>query len=134
MDTVADMLTMIRNAQAVEKPMVVVPYTRLKYDIAKILERRGFVAGVEKKNRKLKKTARPWPCLEISLKYIGKIPAISGIKKVSRPGQRIYAPACDIKRVKQGHGMGIISTSKGVMTERDAKKQNIGGEVLCEVW
>lgn len=128
------MLTMIRNAQAVSKPAVAVPYSRLKYDIAKILERTGFVSGVEKKNRRVKKTAKTWPHLEISLKYVDKIPAVSGFKKVSRPGQRIYVSACDIKKVKQGHGIGIVSTSKGVMTEKDAKKQNIGGEVLCEIW
>jgi small subunit ribosomal protein S8 len=134
MDTVANMLTVIRNAQAVEKPAVAVPYSRLKYDIAKILERKGFVAGVEKRNRKMKKTAKVWPCLEIALKYTDKIPAVSGFKKISKSGQRIYVAASDIKRVKQGHGIGIISTSKGLMTEYDAKKQNIGGEILCEVW
>jgi small subunit ribosomal protein S8 len=134
MDTVANMLTVIRNAQAVLKPAVAVPYTRLKYDIAKILERKGFVAGVEKKNKKMKKTAKVWPYLEITLKYTDKIPAVGGFKKISKSGQRIYVASSDIKRVKQGHGIGIISTSKGLMTEYDAKKQNIGGEILCEVW
>jgi small subunit ribosomal protein S8 len=113
---------------------VAVPYTRLKFDIAKILQRKGFVAGVEKKNKKMKKTAKVWPYLEIELKYTGKIPAVGGFKKVSKSGQRIYVAASDIKRVKQGHGIGIISTSKGLMTEYDAKKQNIGGEMLCEIW
>jgi small subunit ribosomal protein S8 len=134
MDTVANMLTMIRNAQAVAKPTVVVSFSRLKYDVAKILERRGFVTGVEKKSRKMKKTTKVWPCLEISLKYVDKIPAISGYKKVSKPGQRIYVAASDIKRVKQGHGIGVVSTSKGLLTEYEAKKQNVGGEMLCEIW
>jgi len=134
MDTVANMLTMIRNAQAVAKPTVTVSFSRLKYDIAKILERRGFVEGVEKKSRKMKKTAKVWPCLEISLKYVDKIPAISGYKKVSKPGQRIYVAASDIKRVKQGHGIGVVSTSRGLLTEYEAKKQNVGGEMLCEIW
>ncbi|MFA6376671.1 MAG: 30S ribosomal protein S8 [Candidatus Paceibacterota bacterium] len=134
MDTVANMLTMIRNAQAVAKPTVTVPFSRLKYDVAKILERRGFVAGVEKKSRKMKKTTKVWPCLEISLKYVDKIPAISGYKKVSKPGQRIYVAASDIKRVKQGHGIGVVSTSRGLLTEYEAKKQNVGGEMLCEIW
>jgi len=134
MDTVANMLTMICNAQAVEKPTVSVPFSRLKYDVAKILERRGFVSGVEKKSKKIKKTAKVRPCVEISLKYVDRIPAISGYKKISKPGQRIYVAASDIKRVKQGHGIGVVSTSKGLMTEYEAKKQNIGGEMLCEVW
>ncbi len=134
MDTVANMLVAIKNAQAVAKSAVAVPYTRLKYDIAKIMERKGFLAGVEKKSRKLKKNAKAWPFLEIELKYTDKIPAVAGAKKISKPGQRIYLAASDIKRVKQGHGIGIISTSKGLMTEYDAKKQNIGGEMICEIW
>ncbi len=134
MDTVANMLTVIRNAQAVAKPMVAVPYSRLNYDIAKILERRGFVAGAEKRSRKVKKSAKTRLFLEITLKYTDKIPAVAGCKKVSKSGQRIYVAAGNIKRVKQGHGIGIISTSKGLMTEYDAKKQNIGGEMLCEIW
>jgi small subunit ribosomal protein S8 len=134
MDTVANMITNIRNAQAVAKPEVTVPYTRMAFDVAKILERKGFVAGVEKKSRKLLKSAKAYPCLEITLKYTEKIPAVSGFKKVSKSGQRIYVSSGDIKRVKQGHGIGIISTSKGIMTEYEAKRQNIGGEMLCEVW
>ena len=134
MDTVANMLTMIRNAQAVEKPTISVPYTRLKHEIAKILEKRGFVAGVEKKSRKMKKTAKSWPCLEITLKYNDRIPAVTGYKKLSKPGRRIYVAASDINKVRQGHGIGIISTSKGLMTEYEAKKQNVGGEMLCEIW
>jgi small subunit ribosomal protein S8 len=134
MDKVADMLTVIRNAQAAGKPAVAVPYSALKYNIAKILERRGYVATVEKRSRKAKKNGKARPCLEISLKYVDSVPAITGCEKVSRPGQRIYVPASDIKRVKQGKGIGIISTSKGLMTEYDAKKQNIGGEMLCQIW
>lgn len=134
MDTVANMLTMIRNAQAAAKPTVMVPYSRLKYDVAKILEKKGFVAGIEKRSRKTKKNAKTWPYLEITLKYSNKIPAVAGFKKVSTPGQRIYVAASDIKRVKQGHGVGIISTSKGLMAEYEAKKQNVGGELMCEIW
>jgi small subunit ribosomal protein S8 len=134
MDTVANMLTAIYNAQAAAKPAVAVPYSNLKQQIAKILERRGFVAGVEKRNKKINKNAKVWPCLEITLKYTDKIPAVAGYKKISKPGQRIYVAASDIRRVKQGHGIGIISTSKGLMTEREARKQNLGGELLCEIW
>jgi small subunit ribosomal protein S8 len=134
MDTVANMLTVIRNAQAVQKPSVMVPFSRLKFEVAKILERRGFVLGVEKKSKKMKKNDKVRPCLEISLKYTQKIPAISGFKKVSKPGQRIYVSAGDIKKVKQGQGIGIISTSKGLMTGYEARVQKVGGEMMCEIW
>jgi small subunit ribosomal protein S8 len=134
MDTVANMLTVIRNAEAVQKPAVMVPYSRLKYEVAKILERKGVVLGVEKKSKKMKKNDKVRPCLEIVLKYTQKIPAISGFKKISKPGQRIYVSAADIKKVKQGQGFGIISTSKGVMTAYEAKKSKIGGEMICEIW
>jgi len=92
------------------------------------LEKCGFILGLEKKGRKNKKT------IEIALKYDGRIPAISGLKKVSKPGQRIYVNSTQIKRVKDGHGMAIISTSKGLLTDKEAKKQKKGGEVLCEIW
>jgi small subunit ribosomal protein S8 len=134
MDTVANMLTVIRNAQAVSKPTVTVPFSRLKYDLAKILERKGFVAGVEKKSKKIYKNTKSYPCIEITLKYTDKIPAISGCKKISKLGQRIYMAAGDIRKVKQGQGIGIVSTSKGLMTGSEAKRQNIGGEVMCEIW
>jgi small subunit ribosomal protein S8 len=134
MDTVANMLAIISNAQAVSKPTASVPYSRLKHEIAKILERSGFIAGVEKKNKKTKKNIKARPCLEMVLKYVDGVPAITGSKKISKLGQRIYVSSGEIKKVKQGHGMGIISTSKGLLTEREAKRQNIGGEMLCEVW
>ena len=134
MDTVANMLTVICNAEAVQKPTVTVPFSRLKYETAKILERKGFVLGVEKKSKKIKKNDKVRPCLEIALKYTQKIPAISGFKKVSKPGQRIYVSAADIKKVKQGQGIGIISTSKGLMTGYEAKGKKVGGEMLCEIW
>ena len=134
MDTVANMITMIRNAQAVAKPEITVPYSRLVFDVAKILERKGFVAGVEKKSKKNGKSSKSSPCLEIALKYTEKIPAVTGFKKISKSGLRVYMASSDIRKVKQGHGIGIISTSKGIMTEYEAKRQNIGGEMLCEVW
>jgi small subunit ribosomal protein S8 len=134
MDTVANMLTMIRNAQAVAKPSVIVPYSRFDYCVAKILESKGFVAGVEKKNKKIKKSSKIRPCLEISLKYTDKIPAVSGFKKISKSGQRIYVAAGNIKKVKHGQGIGIVSTSKGIMTGYEARHINAGGEMICEVW
>lgn len=127
-DPVADMLNTIKNAQAVNHPTVEVSFSNLKYEIAKILERYGFVSGVEKKGRKNKKL------IEIALKYDGSMPAISGLKKVSKPGQRIYLGSSQIRKVRNGYGIAIISTSKGLMSDREAKKQKRGGEILCEIW
>ena len=137
-DPITDMLNRIRNAQAVLKETVEVPFSNLKYEIAKILEKNGFIEKVEKKGKKTKKI------IEITLKYLpaealakegdNKIPAISGLKRISKPGQTIYLGHRQIKRVKGGYGIAIISTSKGLMTDKEARKQKIGGEVICEIW
>ena len=128
-DPVADMLTMIRNALAVKSSKVLVPFSQLKYGIAKILEKEGFVEKVEKRGRGSKRN------IEIVLKYAKDgTPAISGLKRISKPGQRIYLPYKKIKRVKGGYGIAIISTSKGLLTDKEARRQKTGGEVLCEVW
>ena len=128
MDPIADMLTSIRNAQAVLKETVKIPFSKLKFELAKVLEKSGFVKKVEKKGRGIKKF------IEIKLRYEDKVPVISGIKKISKPGQRIYSGAKELKAVRSGYGISIISTSKGLMTNKEARKQNIGGEVICQVW
>ena len=128
MDPIADMLTSIRNAQAVLKETVKVPFSKFKFELAKVLEKNGFVKKVEKKGRGIKRV------IEIKLKYKDKISVISGLKKISKPGQRIYAGAREIKPVRSGYGISIISTSKGLMTDKEVRKQNIGGEVICKVW
>lgn len=128
MDTIADMLTLIRNAQAVLKETVVIPYSEIKFEIAKILKKENFIEGIEKKGRKTKKS------IEIKLKYDDKKPAISSLRRVSRPGQRIYTTAGKIKKVRDGYGITIISTSKGLMTNKEARKKNLGGEIICEIW
>ena len=127
-DPIADMLNRIKNAQAVSHSTVEVPFSNFKYEIAKILEKHGFIEKVEKKGRKVKRV------IVITLKYRDKTPAISGLKRVSKPGQRIYLDSTQIKRVKGGYGMAIISTSKGLMIDKEARKQKLGGEVLCEIW
>jgi len=127
-DPITDMLNRIRNAQAVGKATVEVPFSNLKYEIARILEREGFIEKTEKKGKKVKKF------IEIVLKYENGIPAISGLKRISKPGQRIYLSYQKIKPVKGGYGIAIISTSKGLMTNKEARKNKLGGEVLCEVW
>ncbi|PIQ05728.1 MAG: 30S ribosomal protein S8 [Candidatus Nealsonbacteria bacterium CG18_big_fil_WC_8_21_14_2_50_37_10] len=128
-DPVTDMLNRIRNAQAVLKETVDIPISNLRYEIAKILEKGGFVAEVEKKGKKTKKV------IEITLKYNEKVPVISGLKRISKPGKRIYKKAKELKPVRGGYGIAIISTSKGgLMTDKEARKQKLGGEVICEIW
>ncbi len=127
-DPVTDMLNRIKNAQASGKELVVIPFSNLKYEIAKILEKEGLIEKIEKKGRKAKRF------IEITLKYNNGVPAISGLKRVSKPGQRIYHPSHQLKPVKGGYGISIISTSQGLMTNKEAKKKKVGGEILCEIW
>ena len=127
-DPITDMLNQIRNAEAVKKPEVFIPSSKEKYEIARILSEAGFAGEVKKtvkgKNKMIK----------INLKYDNGAPAISGVKRISKPGQRIYVKLHDIKLVKGGYGISIISTSKGLMTNREARKNKFGGEVICEIW
>jgi len=128
-DPICDMLNRIRNAQAVLKETVDIPFSDLKYGIAKILEKKGFVAKVEKKGKKVRRT------IEITLKYDANQPVISGLKRISKPGQRIYKKAKEIKPVKGGYGVAVISTPReGLMTDKEARKKKLGGEIICEVW
>jgi len=128
-DPIADMLVRIRNAQAVKKDTVQVPFSQMKYQIAKVLEQRNFIKGIELKGRKTNKV------FELTLKYDKeKEPVIVGLKRVSKPGLRAYAPSLRIKRVRNGQGIAILSTSAGIMTDNDARRKNVGGEVLCEIW
>ena len=127
-DPISDMLNRIRNAQAMLKERVDIPFSNLKYEIAKILEREGFIEKVEKKGKKAKRI------IEIILKYQDKIPKITGLKRISKPGQRIYLPVKKIKKVREGYVITIISTSKGLMANKEARKHKLGGEVICEIW
>jgi len=127
-DPISDMLNRIKNAQAVLKTQLDVPFSNLKYEIAKILEKEGFVEKIEKKGKKTKRT------IEIILKYEDKKPVISGLKRISKPGQRIYLPSKKIKKIRGGYGILIISTSKGLMTNKEARRQKLGGEIICEIW
>jgi len=128
-DPITDMFNRIRNAQAVLKETVSVPFSNFKYEIAKILAREKFVEKIEKKGRKIKRI------IEITLRYDeNKKPMISGLRRISKPGQRIYKKFKEIKPSKGGYGITIISTSKGLMTNKEARKQKLGGEALCETW
>lgn len=125
-DTVADMLTRIRNAQQANKSAVSMPASKLKQAIAKLLVDEGYVASVEVEGDKK-------PVLNIGLKYYEGKPVIEEIKRVSRPGLRIYKGKDDLGRVKQGLGILIVSTNKGIMTDRAARAAGLGGEVLALV-
>lgn len=133
MDTTAQMLTKIRNAQMAGHKEVAVKASKLKLAIAKILEKEGFVESISKEQ------GESFDMIKIGLKYHSisntkRIPAIRGIKKISREGQRIYLKNKDIHRVKNNYGIAIVSTSKGVMTGKESKKLGLGGEYICEVW
>lgn len=130
-DPIADMLTRIRNANMVSLTEVDMPSSKLKVELAKLLKAEGYVedyAVVEKEGSAFK-------TLKITLKYDEKSkPVISNLKRVSRPGLRNYCKAKDIPQVLGGMGIAIISTSKGLLTDRKARKENVGGEILCYVW
>ena len=126
-DPIADMLTRIRNAQAVEKAVVAMPASKLKVAIAQVLKDEGYVDGFAVKSEGAK------PQLEIALKYYAGRPVIERIERVSRPGLRVYKGRHDIPNVMNGLGVAIVTTPKGVMTDRKARQVGIGGEVLCYV-
>ena len=128
-DPIADMLTRIRNGMQSRHPKVDVPSSKLKMDIARILKDEGFITNYKLTEEGSKKSIR------IYLKYTpGNVPVISRIERVSRPGCRVYVGSKDVPRVLGGLGINILTTPKGVMTGHSARKENVGGEVLCQVW
>jgi small subunit ribosomal protein S8 len=126
-DPISDMLTRIRNAGRALLPAVELPHSRIKADVAKILKAEGYVGDVAVEGDAKKK-------IKIRLKYNGKKNVIEGLKRVSKPGLRRYVGAAEIPRVLGGLGVSIVSTSEGVMTGAQAKKKNLGGELLCYIW
>lgn len=127
MDPISDMLTRIRNAQQALLPRVEMPHSKLNENIARILKAEGYVTDVATAGDKIKK-------LTVVLKYAGRRGVIEGSRRVSRPGLRRYVNSTETPRVRGGLGIAILTTSHGVMTAREARKQNVGGEVLCFVW
>ena len=127
-DPIADMLSRIRNAQAVSKEEVVFPYSKIKYQIAKILEKKDFVKKVSKSGRGIEKK------IKIVLIYDKRVPRIAGLKRISKPGQRIYKPAKEIRAAHGKAGLVIVSSSNGLITNKEARKKNLGGELICEIW
>ena len=127
-DPIADMLTRIRNANSMRYKEVEVPASKMKIEIAKILKSEGFIADYKVKKNNIQ------DILVLSLKYAGKERVITGLKRISKPGLRVYAKADEIPTVLSGLGIAIISTSKGMMTDKDARKASLGGEVLAYIW
>ena len=128
-DPIADMLTRIRNAQAARHAKVDVPSSRIKTDLEKILKDEGFIANYKLTEEGAKKSIR------IYLKYTpANVPVISHIERVSRPGNRVYVGSGEVPRVLGGLGINILTTPRGVMTGSSARKEGVGGEVLCHVW
>ena len=126
-DPISDMLTRIRNGGRALRPVVAVPHSRMKESIAHILKKEGYVADVAVDEKNLK-------TINIRLKYEGKKTVIEGLRRISRPGLRHYVGATEIPRVRGGLGVAVISTSEGLMTGTQARKKNLGGEVVCYVW
>lgn len=127
-DPIADMLNRIRNAQAAKHSNVKVPASRLKQRIAEILVREGYLAAAESGGESER------PEIEIKLRYISEKPAIRELKRVSTPGRRVYVGSDDIPRVFGGMGLAIVSTSRGILTGKEARRERLGGELLCTVY
>jgi small subunit ribosomal protein S8 len=128
-DPIADMLTRIRNASAARHKELSLPSSRVKREIARILTEEGFIDSFETRPGDVQET------LVLRLKYVeGRTPVVTGLKRISKPGLRVYARKTEIPRVLGGLGLAILSTSHGIMTGGDARKQNLGGEVLAYVW
>ncbi len=127
-DVIADMLTRIRNANDAKHESVEIPASNMKKAIADILANEGYIKGYQiiDDNKQ--------GIIKVTLKYVGKQKAITGLKRVSKPGLRVYANCEDLPKVMNGLGIAIVSTSKGIMTDKKARKENVGGEVLAFIW
>ena len=127
-DPISDMLCRIRNANRALLPAIELPHSKMKESIAKVLKREGYVADVSVDGAKATKT------IKIKLKYQGRKAVIEGLRRISSPGLRRYTGSQDVPRVRAGMGISILSTSEGIMTGAQARKKNVGGELLCEIW
>jgi small subunit ribosomal protein S8 len=126
-DPIADMIIRIKNALAAGHQSLTLPHSKLKEALLRILQEGNYISAFEVVDGQFKE-------LKVTLRYIGKSPAISGVKRVSKPGRRIYKSATEIPRTLNGYGLTILSTNKGLMDGKSARKQNLGGEILCQIW
>ena len=130
-DPIADMLTRIRNGSVAGQDVVRMPSSKLKESLANILRREGYIADF----RVTEDATRPGRVLEITMKYSAeRVPTITGLRRVSKPGMRVYTKADRLPRVLGGLGVAVVSTSQGLMTDREAREKRVGGEILCYVW
>ena len=127
-DPIADFLTRLRNASQSGKAEIVAPYSKIKAEIARILKQEGYISDFELES------SGKLPQLKVVTKFVNRAPAITGLKRVSKPGLRKYVGAQEVPRVLGGLGISILSTPKGVLSGREAKKENVGGELLAYVW
>ena len=126
-DPISDLLTRIRNGLKARQPSVALPYSRIKERLLGVLKTEGYIGDFEVEGQAKK-------ILKLKLKYEGRRSVIEGLRRISRPGLRAYVRATDLPRVRGGMGVAILSTSQGIMTASQARKQNLGGEVICHVW
>jgi small subunit ribosomal protein S8 len=127
-DPIADFLTRLRNAANSHRSDVSAPYSKIKEEIARILKQEGYIVDFE-----ISSETKPAQ-IKVTMKFVNRTPALSGLKRISKPGLRKYVGSTDIPRVLGGMGVSILSTSKGIITGREAKKQNVGGELVALVW
>ena len=127
-DPIADMLTRIRNANQMKHPTVDVPASRLKLEVLRVLKEEGYISNYEKKEDNKQGV------ITVTLKYVEKERVIKGIKRISKPGLRVYAKKEELPKVLNGLGVAIVSTPGGVMSDREARKKNLGGEIIAFVW
>ena len=127
-DPIADMLTRIRNANAAKHSTVAVPFSNIKESIANILKNEGYIVDYEIKEEGAKKD------IVVSIKYVDGEAVIKGLKRISKPGRRVYSSVENLPKVLGGLGIAIVSTPKGVLTDKECRKHNVGGEVLCYAW
>ncbi len=127
-DPIADFIIRIKNALMANHKEVLVPYSKMKKSMADILVEEGYLEAVDVIEGK------PFTELKLTLKYIGRLPAVTEVKRLSKPGRRLYTPASKIPRALGGYGITIVSTNKGLMTNDKARKANVGGELVCQIW
>lgn len=127
-DPIAAMLIMIKNAGNAERPLVTVPFSKIKLSILECLAKQGYVGTISKKAKK------GMPTLEVAVAYKDNQPRVTQVERVSKPSRRMYVGVSDIRSVKNGHGMLVLSTPKGILTDKEARKEQVGGEALFRIW
>lgn len=128
MDQIANMINMIKNAGRAERESVVVPYSKIKHSIADCLVKEGYLKSAEKKTKK------GLPILEVELMYVNGAPKVNGVERVSKSSRRVYTGVKEIKPTRNGFGLMVLTTPKGILTDKQARKEMVGGEVLFKVW